>query len=266
MKKNRFFGRYYKFISLDGYSFAFIKSVANEGDMLQLITKEKAFFIYDLSSIEIKDDVITFNINQDGLSFVGSITLGELHPLSKKVMGPFTNLPLECYHFIDSMYHSINGSIKVNGKDISFDGGRGYIEGDKGTNFPKKYIWYNSVLPDATITLAIASIPLFKIINFTGILCFIKTKDKEYYLSTYNFTKAKTISEELIVLKKGQYQLSLYLNSKDGHKLKAPIKGNMVRYIKENICIPTSYSFSYKGKAILDNKDDLSSLEYMWEI
>ena len=35
MKKNRFFGIYYKYQTVDGYTIAVISSTANEGDMLQ---------------------------------------------------------------------------------------------------------------------------------------------------------------------------------------------------------------------------------------
>ena len=174
MKKNRFFGKYYKFISDDGYTFALIISKANEGDLLQLITPNKGYFINDTNSVMIKDNIMDININQDDISLKGNLSLGKFHPLSKKVMGPFTYLPMECRHEIYSMYHSINGSIIVDGIIHKFTNSLGYIEGDSGKNFPHKYIWYNSLTNKATVTLAIATIPLFGFIKFTGLLCFIK--------------------------------------------------------------------------------------------
>ena len=178
MKKNRFFGKYYKFINDDSsFSFAVIISTANEGDMLQAITPHKAFLINNTKSVSVKGSIITFDINQDNLVIKGELTLGELHPLKKKVMGPFTYLPMECRHEIYSMHHELKGTLLINGKEVSFSKGRGYIEGDSGTNFPKRYVWYNSVTPDVTATFALASIPLFGFIHFTGILCFIKTKE-----------------------------------------------------------------------------------------
>ena len=265
MKKNRFFGKYYKFISDDSsFSFAVIISTANEGDMLQVITPHKAFLINNTKSVEVKGSIITFDINQDNLVIKGELTLGELHPLKKKVMGPFTYLPMECRHEIYSMHHELKGSLVFDGKEISFDKGIGYIEGDSGTNFPKKYVWYNSVTPDVTATFALASIPLFGFIHFTGILCFIKTKEKEYYLSTYNGAKLRKISEEEIIISKGKNSFVLKMNTKDGHLLKAPVKGNMDRYIKENLNTLTTHTLLKKDETLMQVEDPLSSLEYMW--
>ena len=264
MKRNRFFGKYYKFISDDRFCFAVIKSHANEGDMLQVITPSKASFITDPSSMKIEGNVITFDINQEDISIKGTITLGELHPLKKKVMGPFTYLPMECRHEIYSMYHTLKGNLLIDGKEISFDNGIGYIEGDSGTNFPKRYVWYNSVTSEATATFALASIPLFGFIHFTGILCFIKTKEREYYLSTYNGAKLKKISDDEIIIKKGKYSFVLNIKNEGGHLLKAPVKGNMERYIKENLNVPTSFKLLKKDEALVEVNDPISSLEYMW--
>ena len=264
MKKNRFFGKYYKFISDDRFCFAVIKSHANEGDMLQVITPSKASFITDPSSMKIEGNIITFDINQEDISIKGTITLGELHPLKKKVMGPFTYLPMECRHEIYSMRHELKGMLLINGKEVSFNKGRGYIEGDSGTNFPKKYVWYNSVTENQTVTFAIASIPLFGFIHFTGILCFIKTKDKEYRFCTYNGAKLKKISEEEIIIKKGKYSFVLNIKNEGGHLLKAPVKGDMVRYIKENLNVPTSFKLLKKDETLIEANDPISSLEYMW--
>lgn len=264
MKKNRFFGKYYKFISDDSFSFAVIISTANEGDMLQVITPHKAYFLDNTKSVQVKDNIITFDINQDDLSMKGELTLGELHPLKHKVMGPFTYLPMECRHEIYSMHHELKGTLLINDKGVSFNNGIGYIEGDSGTNFPKRYVWYNSVTEEATATFALASIPLFGFIHFTGILCFIKTKEKEYYLSTYNGAKLRKISEEEIIISKGKYSFVLKMNNKEGHLLKAPLKGNMDRYIKENLNTLTTYKLFKKDGTLLQIEDPLSSLEFMW--
>lgn len=264
MNRNRFFGKYYKFINKDLFSFAIIVSTANEGDMLQVITPDKSYYIDDPKSVEVVGNTIAFDIKQEDLILDGKITLGELHPLKKKVMGPFTYLPMECRHEIYSMHHSLGGNISLNGKEITFDGGIGYIEGDSGTNFPKKYVWYNSVTKEVSATFALASIPFLGFIHFTGILCFIKTKDKEYYLSTYNGARLKKISEEEIVISKGKYSFVLKINVKDGHLLKAPVKGNMNRYIKENLNTPTSFKLMKKDEILLQVEDSISSLEYIW--
>ena len=264
MKKNRFFGKYYKFISDDGYTFALIISKSNEGDMLQLITPDKGYFISDTNSVVIKDNIIDININQDDISLKGNLSLGKFHPLSKKVMGPFTYLPMECRHDIYSMYHSINGNIIAKGIIHKFTNSLGYIEGDSGKNFPKKYIWYNSLTNKATLTLAIATIPLFGFIKFTGLLCFIKGEGFEYRFATYNRGKIVKKTEQQIIIKKNKYILTIDIHHIGGHMLKAPMKGDMTRYIKENINVATHYKLTYKDEIILEVDDPLSSLEYMY--
>ena len=264
MKRNRFFGKYFKFISNDRFCFAVIKSHANEGDMLQVITPSKASFITDPSSMKIEGNAITFDIDQEDISIKGTITLGKLHPLKKKVMGPFTYLPMECRHEIYSMCNTLEGNLLIDGKETSFDNGIGYIEGDSGTNFPKKYVWYNSVTKDITTTFALASIPFLGFIHFTGILCFVKTKDKEYRFCTYNGAKLKKIDDKEIIISKGKYSFILLIDNKDGHLLKAPVKGDMVRYIKENLNIATSYKLMFKDQVLFEVNDPISSLEYMW--
>lgn len=265
MKKNRFFGKYYKFISDDGYTFAFIISHANEGDMLQLVTPTKGYFVKDTKSVNINNNVFIINIHEDDISLEGSITLGELHPLSKKVMGPFSILPMECKHEIYSMYHRVNGELILNkNKKITFSNSLGYIEGDSGSSFPTKYIWYNSVTEECTVTLAIATIPLLGFINFTGLLCFIKGKDYEYRFCTYNGGKIISKKEDKIIIRKGKFLFELDISSLGGHNLKAPTKGNMIRYIKENINVPTKYRLKCRDKILIEQEDLLSSLEYMY--
>lgn len=265
MKKNRFFGKYYKFIADNGYTFALIVSHANEGDMLQLVTPTKGYFIKDTKSVEIIDNNININIESEDISLIGKLEINNLHPLSSKVMGPFSNLPMECVHEIYSMYHHVNGELIIN-KDnkLSFNNALGYIEGDSGTNFPKNYIWYNSLTSNATVTLAIATIPLLGFINFTGLLCFIKGEGFEYSFCTYNGGKIISKTEKEIIIRKSKYEFILSIPYIGGHDLKAPVKGNMTRYVKENINVPTSYILKHNGNIILKEDDKLSSLEYMY--
>lgn len=264
--KNRFFGKYYKFIANDGFSFALIMASSNEGESIQLITKDSSFNIINLNQVKYIDhNKFVLDIEQENISFKGTIYLGELHPLKKKVMGPFTYIPfMECKHNVYSMFNELNGEIICNGIKHSFKNGIGYIEGDQGRNFPSKYIWYNSILPsNKGITLAIASIP-FGLFSFIGVLCFIKTNDKEYYLCTWNNVKIKQIQKSNIVLKKGKYQLKITILDDAGHLLAAPVKGSMNRYIKENISVKSKYEFTYKDEIILSEEDDFSSCEWMW--
>lgn len=264
--KNHFKGKYFKFISEDGFSFAIILSNSNDGNQIQLITKEDSYLITDTR--QVKTDLESFfeiDIVQDNLVLKGKLFLGKLNPLKKKVMGPFSYIPfMECKHNIYSMYHDVKGKVECNGSIHEFNKGIGYIEGDKGVNFPKKYIWYNSVTKNNTLTLAIASIP-FGLFTFTGVLCFMKSRNKEYYFCTWNRVRIIKIDKYYLELKKGKYTLKIELPEVAGHNLSAPVKGNMNRFIKENLSILSSYTLLYKNEVVLEEKDPYSSCEWMWD-
>jgi len=262
--KHYFFGKYYKFVAKDGYSFALIDSYSDEGKMKQIITKDGGFNVDFLDSIQIIDDKkLIFSLKQSNLEIFGELEIGNTHPLKRCAMGPFKIFSMQCSHDVYSMYHNVKGKVVVNGVEHDFSNGIGYIEGDKGRSFPSKYIWYNSIGDDYGVTVAVATIP-FGLINFTGLLCFINYKGKEYRMSTYNFGKIKKYDKEHIVVKKGKYVLEIKLNTEGGFELKAPEIGKMSRMIKENVSVPTSFVFKKKNKIILEKKDNYSSMEYMY--
>ena len=263
MRKNYFFGKYYKFIAADGYTFAVISSFADDGRALQLITPGRAYVLQDTSSVKIGKDTVVFRVNEQGLSFVGKIRMSDFHPLKYDAMGPFKPFAMECSHSVYSMYHDTQGEIEVNGERHSYAGGCGYIEGDRGRSFPQKYFWYNSVGKDYGVTVAIATIP-FGLVNFEGILGFVSYRGKEYRLCTYNFAKVLKKTKNTVVIKRGEYILKIRVEGEGGHDLKAPSEGNMTRLIKENVSVATSFTFRRGGEVILQRSDPHSSLEQMF--
>ena len=264
MKKKRFFGIYYKHQNVDGYTLAVISSTSNEGDMIQVITNEKSYLIKDISSVDIAFKGIKFDVHQEDISLTGYIDYGELLVPKKDIMSYYRFLPIECKHKIYSMYQSLSGEITLNNKVISFNNGSGYIEGDRGVNFPKEYLWINAINSDASITLAIATIP-FKLFVIKGITTLITYKNKEYRFGTYNGAKILKLSKENIVIKKGKYLLSIDVPPNSGHPLKAPIKGDMIRYIHECPSSNIHYVLKHKERVIMDITHPYASIEYMFK-
>ena len=265
MKRNRFFGIYYKHQSIDGYTLAVIDSFSNEGKMIQVITNDKTYLVKDTTQVHISNQGIYFNINQEDLKINGTIEYKGLHKPNKDIMSYFRYLPIECKHNIYSMHHKINGTLNINNQIISFDNGDGYMEGDEGRNFPKKYLWFNASKEDTSITLAIADIPL-GIFHILGNTCLIKTKDKEYRFGTYNFTKVTKLTRNHISLKKGPYTLEIQLlDNSSFHPLKAPQKGDMVRYIHECPSIEARYILKRKSDIIIDITHPYASFEYVFK-
>lgn len=260
-EKRFFFGKYYKCIANDGFSFALIDSESNDGKEKQFITKDGSYQIKDVTQIDVKETEIVFNVKQEDLTVEGKVSFSNMHPLHKEVMGPFALFKMECSHEVYSMYHNVEGELSINGKAHKFI--YGYIEGDRGVNFPTEYIWYNSVGKDYGVTLAIATIP-FGPIKFTGVLGFVSYEGKEYYLCTYTGVKREKVDPKEIIIRKGSKKLRILIEEQGGHLLKAPENGSMSRYIKENIATPTRVIFTEKDRIILDREDKLSSLEYMY--
>lgn len=105
-------------------------------------------------------------------------------------MGPFRYVPfLQCRHSVFSMRHSVHGQFCVNGTTYIFQNATGYIEGDRGYSFPRKYAWTQCSFPGGALMLSIADIP-FCGFHFTGIISIVHLQGKEYRLATYLGAKA----------------------------------------------------------------------------
>ena len=88
----------------------------------------------------------------------------------------FSYLPMQCKHRIISMCHTLYGILKINGEAVSFENGIGYIESDRGTSFPKSYIWTQCSIPKeqpSSIVAAVADIPLVPFILMVVFAVFI---------------------------------------------------------------------------------------------
>jgi len=111
-----------------------------------------------------------FTLNLLGVNqqIQGDLVFGDLKPwpislISPGVMGPYRFAPfLQTYHGVLSLDHEIMGNLKINGVDLDFVGGRGYMEKDWGKTFPRAYIWMQSNhFPenDVSLTASVATIP-----------------------------------------------------------------------------------------------------------
>jgi len=86
-------------------------------------------------------------------------------------------------------------------------------------------------------------------------------------MTTYNFGKVKAVSPSNIIISRGKLKLEINVDEnilKKAHDLKAPIKGNMDSYIKENIAIQSKARLFHKNILVLDTDDSYSSYEYMF--
>ena len=189
---------------------------------------------------------------------------------SPGIMGPYSFAPfMECYHGIVSMDHRISGTLRVDGEDINFDNGRGYIEKDWGHSFPDAYVWMQSnhfSEPGVSLFISAAKIPWLRN-SFTGFIAAIWIHDRLIKFTTYNGTKLtkcrinKTKVE--MVLENSSYRMEI--NAKRGYSatLASPILGFMDGRIDESMTAEIEINLTdlKSGKSIFKDTGRNAGLE-----
>lgn len=279
-KKDFFFGRYFKCSGSDG-TVALIPALHRTGGVatasVQLITDEGAWnvpfdvggykncgdgFGVTVGSSSFTREGIVLDLKGDGLCAHGSVSFGPFTPIRGDIMGPFRFVPfMECRHSVCSACHDLSGSIEVNGKVYRMDGGKGYIEGDRGTSFPEVYSWTHTHFPGGSLMLSVASIPVGPL-HFTGVIGFVMIGGKEYRIATYRGAKATVISGGRIEIRQGKLRFTASLIEKRAHPLKAPSSGAMVRTIRESASCRASYRLVIANETVLDLDSSEASFEY----
>lgn len=273
-----FKGWYFK-CSTEDRTIAFIPayhcSNGKKSASLQIITDDKAFNIpfdkleYSEKPLYVKigdcifsDKGITLDFQGGDLTLKGTLYFKDLTPIRYDIMGPFKFVPfMQCRHRVYSMSHKINGKISVNNQTFKFENSMGYIEGDCGRSFPKKYIWTQYCSQNNSLMLSVADIP-FLGIHFTGIIGVLLLNGKEYRLATYLGAKVKQISDNSVTVKQGGFEFTSKLLKKKAQPLAAPTNGNMCRTIHESASCEAYYRFSYRDKILCEFTTDKASFEF----
>lgn len=291
--KNYFEGWYFKNIC-DNNGISFIPGISinkkEKKAFIQVITNDNSYFIdYDINDFEysfspfyikIRDnyfskDKVHIDIEDDkqDLIIFGDIRYYDnlninTSILNPNIMGIFSYVPfMECNHAILSMKSEVNGLININGNEMVFNNGIGYIEKDWGYSFPKSYIWCqgnNFKNSNDSFMISIADIP-FKIFSFRGIICSLIVDNREYRFATYN--NAKLINYSIdnglidITLKKGRYYLNLKSKCESGLKLSAPVKGKMEKDILESIDASIIVTLKKNNRVIFSDSSNNCGLE-----
>lgn len=258
-------------------TFAVIAGRGNDHAFIQVITQERAYYTkYPLSAyhksdhLQIADSVFTpdgifLSIHQKDIDLSGSLRYGRLTPIQGDIMGPFRFFPMQCRHGIVSMNHRITGSVCLNGKDMEFTGGKGYIEGDSGRSFPKSYTWVqcSDFDSDCSIMASAAHIP-FACFRFWGCICVVLLDGIEYRLATYNGAKIlHRDSRKLVLAQKDLTLRILFSQPGRGYSLAAPVKGKMARNIREVPAAPAYFEFSQGNRILFQEKSLFASYEFV---
>ena len=277
---NRFSGWYFK-CQAEQHSLALIPAIHAAGNnvtgSIQLITPQGAWCVsYPPSRIHgrgpgprmaLGESLFTprgirLRLQGDGLAAEGALSFGPPSPIGGDIMGPFRLLPyLECRHSVSSMEHSVEGRITVNGIAYDFHQGRGYLEGDRGHSFPRRYLWTQCFFPGGSLMLSAAEIPLGAV-RFTGVIGVVRVRGQQYRLGTYLGARAEEIGCGAVTIRQRDLMLTARLIQHRSVPLAAPICGAMERTVREGLSCRASYHFTTGGRPLLDLESDSASFEY----
>jgi hypothetical protein len=190
---------------------------------------------------------LSLNLKAEESSVQGELSFGKSIPWpvrrhSPGAMGPFRFVPrLQCLHGILAFDHGVQGNLTIDGRDIDFSDGRGYIEKDWGREFPSAWIWMQSNHFDekgVSFSSSIASIP-FGRGAFTGLLAGLLYKEKIYRFTTYTRAKFSTpeVSGDRVVFKIQNKRHLIEVDAKraQGASLRSPVEGLMTGRIIESL-------------------------------
>ena len=205
---------------------------------------------------------ISLQVQTPALSLCGEVTFGPLTPLRGDVMGPFRFVPfMQCRHSVVSMRHTVTGEITVNGRTFHFEGGPGYIEGDRGRSFPREYLWTQCFFEGGSLMLSVADIP-FGAFRFTGVIGAVMLGGKEYRIATYRGAKAVRVAGGEATVRQKNMTLTAHLLEKHAHPLMAPVGGAMIRTIRESAACRAAYLLRQNDAVLLDMTAENASFEY----
>ena len=276
--KGYFKGWYFKCCNGDktvAFIVAFHRSNGIKSASLQVITDDSVYNIpfekleYTKKPLSVKicdcsfsEKGITLNYHSSQCTLEGNLNFESLTPIAYDIMGPFALVPfMQCRHGVYSMKHRIDGYITINGRQFDFNNGVGYIEGDRGYSFPKRYIWTQCSFENGSLMLSVADIPMLGF-HFTGIIGVVMLNGREYRIATYLGARVKQIGENSVTVKQGGYELTAKILEKNAHPLFAPTNGNMSRTIHESASCKAQYHFSYKNTVLCDFVSEKASFEF----
>jgi tocopherol cyclase len=191
-RKVFFEGWYYKLISPDhtqrqavipgifrhpdpGQSHAFIQVLDGMSSQvvyhrypLEAFQASRSAFVIQIGNSYFHGKGFSLDISGPDQTIEGELHFEGIQPwpvrlFSPGVMGPYRFVPfMQTYHGILSLDHAINGQLMIDSVEVDFSGGRGYMEKDWGSTFPRAYIWIQSNhFPEkgVSFTASVATIP-----------------------------------------------------------------------------------------------------------
>ena len=195
----------------------------------------------------------------------GGLQFTELRPPRSDIMGPFRFVPfMQCRHSVFSMAHRVNGQLQVGDKTYHFRNAPGYMEGDRGSSFPSRYLWTQHSWRDGGVMMSVADIPMLGG-GFTGCIGFLYAGGLERRFATYLGARVEMADNTYLRIRQGDDVLSVRLLEDRSHPLFAPVSGSMQRTIHESVACRVLYKLRENGREIFRLQADRASFESAWE-
>ncbi len=207
------------------------------------------------------DKNISLNLETETLRIKGEVRFQGITPwpvtlFSPGIMGWYAWVPfMECYHGVVSLDHALLGSLEINGKQVSFDGGRGYIEKDWGRSFPESWIWMQTnhfSLPGTSLSASIARIPWMRS-AFPGFIVGFWHAGVLHRFATYLGSRVERLelncSEINWTLVNHTHRLEITADRAHAGLLHAPGDAGMGRRVAESLSADFQVRLSHKNGA-----------------
>lgn len=215
-------------------------------------------------------DTLTLNLpNVTGHLKFSNLTDWPITRRSPGIMGWYAYVPMECYHGIVSLDHTISGQLEIEGETIDFEGGRGYTEKDWGRNFPQTWVWIQANHFDVSgtsLTASIARIPFYGTV-FPGYIIGLWHDGTLHRFTTYNGAKLEKVAIDgdhvEIVIKNKQNRLLISADRGATALLHKPTKTDgMIPAVKESVSAQVSIQLQeLKGKTIYESVSQHGAME-----
>ncbi|WP_425447364.1 tocopherol cyclase family protein [Dethiothermospora halolimnae] len=271
-KKNFFEGWYFKISDLKGENtFAFIPGIFLGKDdecshsFIQIVNGKDIKYDYlkynkedfsaakDIFDVEVNKSNFSLNgisldIDRPEIKIKGKVTFHNVKKwpdtfINPGSMGSYNYLTfMQCYSQVCAMDIKLTGKININGQDISFDNGKGYIEKNWGKEFPHSWIWVQGNQfknHNGSISCSIGHIP-FPLGSFRGFLIGLMIDDDFHTFTTMNKSKIKIKQREEdveIKVENKNYILNINVLTKKEKfmTLKGPRGDKMIPLVNENL-------------------------------
>jgi hypothetical protein len=190
------------------------------------------------------------------------------------IMGWYSFIPfMECKHGVVSIYHKLNGGIRVGDSFIDFDGGSGYIEKDWGSSFPESWSWvhcntFNS--SKSSFMFSVAKIPWLGS-YFIGFISYLDYDGNFINLSTWSRARIEKLAYRdntlQVRISNKKYVLDFSAKNNQAGQLQAPELGSMTRIIKETVDASTELTLKdQRGNIIFQDQGTRAGMEIIEKI